>query len=151
MKIDFLKMFDRVVAVVFGAMMLIITLGMIIGVVSLFVDIRDMLVEQELTKGYLKIISGVLTLFIMIELLRSIVEYFSARRLRMTFIVDAALVFVLREIMIQLFEHKIEPNELYAMSVLILVLTVLRMGSMLMYQRDTALGLRVVVAPAPKE
>ncbi len=151
MKIDFLKMFDRVVAVVFGAMMLIITLGMIIGVFSLFVDIRDMLVEQELTKGYLKIISGVLTLFIMIELLRSIVEYFSARRLRMTFIVDAALVFVLREIMIQLFEHKIEPNELYAMSVLILVLTVLRMGSMLMYQRDTALGLRVVVAPAPKE
>lgn len=146
MKIDFLKMFDRVVAVVFGAMMLIITLGMIIGVFSLFVDIRDMLVDQKLTEGYLKIISGVLTLFIMIELLRSIVEYFSAKRLRMTFIVDAALVFVLREIMIKLFEHKIQPDELYAMSALILVLTVLRMGSMLMYQRDTALGLQVNAA-----
>lgn len=148
MKIDFLKMFDRVVAVVFGAMMLIITLGMIIGVFSLFVDIRDMLVDQKLTEGYLKIISGVLTLFIMIELLRSIVEYFSAKRLRMTFIVDAALVFVLREIMIKLFEHKIQPDELYAMSALILVLTVLRMGSMLMYQRDTALGLQVNAAAA---
>ncbi|MEK7322805.1 MAG: phosphate-starvation-inducible PsiE family protein [Pseudomonadota bacterium] len=151
MKIDFMKMFDRVVTVVFGAMMLIITLGMIIGVFSLFVDIRDMLVEQKLTEGYLKIISGVLTLFIMIELLRSIVEYFSAKRLRMTFIVDAALVFVLREIMIKLFEHKIEPSELYAMSALILVLTVLRMGSMLMYQRDTALGLRGIVTVVPKE
>lgn len=151
MKIDFLKMFDRVVAVVFGAMMLIITLGMIIGVFSLFVDIRDMLVDQKLTEGYLKIISGVLTLFIMIELLRSIVEYFSAKRLRMTFIVDAALVFVLREIMIKLFEHKIQPDELYAMSALILVLTVLRMGSMLMYQRDTALGLQVNAAAAAKD
>lgn len=151
MKIDFLKMFDRVVAVVFGAMMLIITLGMIIGVFSLFVDIRDMLVDQKLTEGYLKIISGVLTLFIMIELLRSIVEYFSAKRLRMTFIVDAALVFVLREIMIKLFEHKIQPDELYAMSALILVLTVLRMGSMLMYQRDTALGLQVNAAAAVKD
>lgn len=151
MKIDFLKMFDRVVAVVFGAMMLIITLGMIIGVFSLFVDIRDMLVDQKLTEGYLKIISGVLTLFIMIELLRSIVEYFSAKRLRMTFIVDAALVFVLREIMIKLFEHKIQPDELYAMSALILVLTVLRMGSMLMYQRDTALGLQVNAATAAKD
>lgn len=151
MKIDFLKMFDRVVAVVFGAMMLIITLGMIIGVFSLFVDIRDMLVDHKLTEGYLKIISGVLTLFIMIELLRSIVEYFSAKRLRMTFIVDAALVFVLREIMIKLFEHKIQPDELYAMSALILVLTVLRMGSMLMYQRDTALGLRFGVGAPAKD
>ncbi len=151
MKINFLSIFDRVVALVFGAMMLVITLGMVIGVFSLFVDIRDMLFARELTEGYLKIISGVLTLFIMIELLRSIVEYFSARRLRMTFIVDAALVFVLREIMIKLFEHKILPEELYAMSALILVLTVLRMGSMLMYQRESALGLRISVAPPAKD
>lgn len=151
MKINFLGMFDRVVAVVFGAMMLVITLGMIIGVFSLFVDIRDMLFARELTQGYLKIISGVLTLFIMIELLRSIVEYFSAKRLRMTFIVDAAIVFVLREIMIKLFEHKIEPNEIYALSALIFVLSLLRMGSMLMYQRDTALGLRLGAGTPAKE
>lgn len=140
MKIDFMKIFDRVVAVVFGAMMIVITLGLIIGVASLFMEIGDLLIEQKLAEGYLKIISNVLTLFILIELLRSIVEYFSAKRLRMTFIVDAAIVFVLREIMIKLFEHKITPEELYAMSALLLVLTALRMGSMLMYQRDTRIA-----------
>lgn len=140
MKIDFMKVFDRVVAVVFGAMMIVITLGLVIGVASLFMEIGDLLVEQKLAAGYLKIISNVLTLFILIELLRSIVEYFSAKRLRMTFIVDAAIVFVLREIMIKLFEHKITPEELYAMSALLLVLTALRMGSMLMYQRDTRIA-----------
>lgn len=140
MKIDFMKIFDRVVAVVFGAMMIVITLGLVIGVASLFMEIGDLLIEQKLAAGYLKIISNVLTLFILIELLRSIVEYFSAKRLRMTFIVDAAIVFVLREIMIKLFEHKITPEELYAMSALLLVLTALRMGSMLMYQRDTRIA-----------
>lgn len=140
MKIDFMKIFDRVVAVVFGAMMIVITLGLIIGVASLFMEIGDLLIERKLAAGYLKIISNVLTLFILIELLRSIVEYFSAKRLRMTFIVDAAIVFVLREIMIKLFEHKITPEEIYAMSALLLVLTALRMGSMLMYQRDTRIA-----------
>lgn len=140
MKIDFMKIFDRVVAVVFGMMMLVITVGLIIGVASLFLGIGDLLVERKLTAGYQQIISDVLTLFIMIELLRSIVEYFSAKRLRMTFIVDAAIVFVLREIMIKLFEHKITPDEMYSMSALLLVLTALRMGSMWMYQRDTRIA-----------
>lgn len=140
MKIDFMKMFDRVVAVVFGAMMFVITIGLIIGVASLFMDIGNLLMEHKLTAGYLQIISSVLTLFILIELLRSIVEYFTAKRLRMTFIVDAAIVFVLREVMIKLFEQKITPEEIYAMSVLLLVLTALRMGSMWMYQRDTKLA-----------
>ena len=140
MKIDFMKIFDRVVAVVFGVMMFVITVGLIIGVAGLFLDIGNLLVEHKITAGYLQIISDVLTLFIMIELLRSIVEYFSAKRLRMTFIVDAAIVFVLREIMIKLFEHKITPEEIYAMSALLLVLTGLRMGSMWMHQRDTRIA-----------
>jgi len=139
-KIDFMKIFDRVVAVVFGVMMFVITVGLIIGVAGLFLDIGNLLVEHKITAGYLQIISDVLTLFIMIELLRSIVEYFSAKRLRMTFIVDAAIVFVLREIMIKLFEHKITPEEIYAMSALLLVLTGLRMGSMWMHQRDTRIA-----------
>src|SRR3569623_1510275 len=135
-----MKIFDRVVAVVFGVMMFGITVGLIIGVAGLFLDIGNLLVEHKITAGYLQIISDVLTLIIMIELLRSIVENFSAKRLRMTFIVDAAIEFVLREIMIKLFEHKITPEEIYAMSALLLVLSALRKGSLLMHQRDSRLA-----------
>ena len=92
-------------------------------------------------EGFPALISDVLTLFILIELSRSLVEYFNANHLRsMTFIVDAAIVFVLREVMIQLFEHKITPGEIYAMSALLLVLTVLRIGSIVVYQRGLRLG-----------
>lgn len=136
MKIDFMKLFNKVVGVVFGVMLLFLTLGIIIGVLRLFLYTGDLLVEKELGKQYLKIISDVLTLFILIELSRSLAEYFTAQRLRMTFIVDAGIVFVLREVMIKLFEHKIEPAEIYALSALMLVLTILRIGSVVVYQRE---------------
>ena len=138
--IDLMKLFDKVVGVVFGFMLLFITLGLIIGVIRLFMYTGDLIMEKELTLQYSRIISDVLTLFILIELSRSLVEYFHTKRLRMTFIVDAAIVFVLREIMIKLFEHKVTPDELYALSALLLVLTVLRIGSVLMYQREKALA-----------
>jgi uncharacterized membrane protein (DUF373 family) len=135
-KIDFLAVFNKTVAAIFGVMMLVIILALIIGVVELFADIRNLIIEHKLRADYLEIIYDVLTLFVIIELMRSISEYFNSRRLRMTFIADAAIVFVLREVMIKIFEHKIDPDEMYALSVLILALTVLRVGSMLLYQRD---------------
>ncbi len=144
MNIDFMKLFNKVVGVVFGFMLLFLTLGIIIGVIRLFMYTGDLIMEKELTLQYSKIISDVLTLFILVELSRSLVEYFNTQRLRMTFIVDAAIVFVLREIMIKLFEHKVTPEEIYALSALLLVLTVLRIGSVLMYQREKTLG-----KPAP--
>jgi uncharacterized membrane protein (DUF373 family) len=54
----------------------------------------------------------------------------------MTFIVDAGIVFVLREVMIKLFEHKITTDEVLALSALLLVLTILRIGSVVMFQRE---------------
>ena len=139
MKIDFLAWFNRAIAGIFGLMTIVIILVLAVGVVDLFVDIRDLIMEHKLRSGYLEIIYDVLTLFVLIELLRSITEYFYSKRLRMSFIADAAIVFVLREVMIKLFEGKIVPEEIYAMSVLILALTVLRVGSMLLHQRDVKL------------
>ncbi len=138
--IDFMKLFNKVVGIVFGFMLLFITLGIIIGVIRLFMYTGDLIMEKELTLQYSKIISDVLTLFILIELSRSLVEYFNTKRLRMTFIVDAAIVFVMREVMIKLFEHKATPEEIYALSALLLVLTVLRIGSVLVYQREKILN-----------
>ena len=120
-------------------MMVIIILALIIGVADLFIDIRDLAIEHQIRSGYLEIIYDVLTLFIIIELLRSLSDYFDSKRLRMTFIADAAIVFVLREVMIKLFEGKVAPNELYGMSALIVALTILRVGSVLLYQRDIKL------------
>ena len=136
MKIQLLPFYERLIGVVISVLLVFITLGIIIGVTQLFLSLGNLLTTQGLAKQYQQIISDVLTLFIMIELSRSLVDYFTTHRLRMTFIVDAAIVFVLREIMIKLFEHKITPEELYALSALLLVLSILRIGSVVVFQRE---------------
>ncbi len=89
-----------------------------------------------MTGSNVPIISDVLTLFILVELSRSLVDYFDANRLRLTFIIDAGIVFVLREVMIKLFEHKISVEEILALSALLLVLGGLRVASVLLFHRE---------------
>ena len=146
MKVDFKELFDRVIAIVFSVMLLFLTLAIIIGVVTRFLTLGALVVRSELDEDCNHIISNVLTLFVMIELSRSLVEYFNTHRLRLTFIVDAGIIFVLREIMIQLFEHKLEPNEIYALSALLFVLGALRIGSVVVYQRERMMMKNTVVS-----
>lgn len=136
MRIRFLELFDRVIGVVFSVMLVFITLGIVIGVAQLFLGLGELFTSKDMAGRYLGVVSHVLTLFILIELSRSLVEYFHTHRLRMTFIVDASIVFVLREIMIKLFESKITTGEIYALSLLLFVLGALRIGSVLVFQRE---------------
>ena len=94
MKIQLLPLFEKLTGAVISVMLLFITLGIITGVVQLFLTLGDLLATKELADQYQQIISEVLTLFILIELSRTLVDYFTTHRLRMTFIVDAAIVFL---------------------------------------------------------
>jgi uncharacterized membrane protein (DUF373 family) len=143
--IKFKSVFNYVVELVFGLMLLFLLLGIAIGAAKLFLNLKDMVLVGGITGTYLKTISDVLSLFILIELSRSLVDYFDNHRLRMTYIVDAGIVFILREIMIKLFDNKLPVDQIYALSVLLFALTVLRIGSALLYQREVAARERGVI------
>lgn len=128
--------FDKAVDIVFGIILVFIIVGIAIGTAQIFVTLWKLLAFEGITGHYINIITDVLTLYVLIELSRSLVEYFNSHKLRLTFIVDAAIVFVLREILIGLFKHELKPEMLYAFSVFLLVLGALRIGSILMYQRE---------------
>ena len=133
------NVFKKVADVVFIAILIAMTIAMAIGTVKLFGNIWQMLTEPGVTGKYLDMITDVLTLFVLVELSKSLVDYFQANRLRMTFIVDAAIVFFIREIMIMVFQHKVSTEQIYAFSVLLLVLSVLRIGSIFMFQRERSI------------
>jgi len=130
------KLYDITIGFVFSIILLFITLTIVIGVVRLFFRIGILIEEGGITGNYLHIFTDVLTLFILIELSRSLFEYFTEHRLRLTPIIDAGIVFVLRHIMIDLFNHKLDSNSIYALSALLLVLGVIRIGTTLCYQRE---------------
>jgi uncharacterized membrane protein (DUF373 family) len=128
--------FDRTVDVVFGVILFFIIVGIAVGTAQLFVTTWKLFAFNGITGQYIDVIADVLTLYVLIELSRSLVEYFHSQRLRLTYIVDSAIVFVLREILIGLFKHEMKPEMLYACSVFLLVLGVLRIGFVLVHQRE---------------
>ena len=132
----FIDVFNRSIDIVFAVILVFILLGIAIGVLRLFISLGDLLVLERVSGSYLPIISDVLTLFILIELSRSLVDYFDVHRLRLTFIIDAGIVFVLRELMIKMFENKISVEEMLAISTVLFVLGALRLGSVFAFQRE---------------
>lgn len=133
------QLFDTTVKIVFGIILLFIILAIAIGTLQLFVTTWDLLAFKGITGHYIDLIADVLTLYVLIELARSLVEYFSSHKLRLTFIVDAAIVFVIREILIALFKHEIKVEMLYALSAFLFVLGALRIASVLVYQKEKEL------------
>ena len=128
--------FDKVVDIVFSIILILIILAIAIGAVQLVASVWALLSLKGITGHYIDLIADVLTLYVLVELSRSLVEYFHVSKLRLTFIVDAAIVFILREMLIALFKHEIEESMLYAFSSVLLVLGALRIGSVIVYQRE---------------
>lgn len=128
--------FNRAVDIVFAIILGFITLGIAIGAIQLFFSTWELMKFEGVTGHYIDLISDVLTLYVLVELSRSLVEYFNTHRLRLTFIVDAAIVFVIREMLIGLFKHELPSNMIYSLSVFLLVLGIIRTSAVIVYQRE---------------
>ncbi|TKB50517.1 hypothetical protein FCL40_05035 [Ferrimonas sediminicola] len=128
--------YDKAIDAVFGLILLFISIAVAIGALKLFFTTWDLVRAAGVTGSYIHIITDVLTLYVMIELSKSLVEYFRSHRLRLTFILDAAIVFVVREVLITLFKHEVKAELIYAFSVFLLVLGAIRVAAIMVYQRE---------------
>lgn len=140
LELDSNRLFDMVINLIFRVLTLLVIIALIGGVIQFFLGLGKILESAEISDTFAAIITDMLTLFVLVELLRSLVDYFTHHRLRMTFILDAALVFVVRELMIKLYAHGIVASEVYPMAVLILVLGVVRTGAVLVFQQEQRLA-----------
>ena len=121
-------LFNKVTGYIFGVILLFTTLALMVGTFRLFYGLYELIQKSGVTGNYMYIFSDVLTLVILMELSRSLFQYFMEHTIRLPVILDAGLVFVLRDIMIGLFEHKLKTEDIYALSFLFLVLGIIRIG-----------------------
>lgn len=129
-------LYDRLIDIIFGVILFFMMLALAIGAFQLFSDVWGLLQLKGVTGHYIDIITDVLTLYVLVELSRSLIEYFDSHKLRLTFIIDAAIVFIIREFLILLFKHDMKPDMIYALSAVLLVLGGLRIASIIVYQRE---------------
>jgi uncharacterized membrane protein (DUF373 family) len=116
----------RIVDIIIKIMVPFIILALLLGVARVFLDLRGVYRSATIDEGFNLLVTNILSMFIVIELLRSILDYFEIHRLRITFIIDGALVFILREIMIGIYQHRMEAFEIFSLSVLVLVIGIIR-------------------------
>ena len=125
-KFDALTFFNRVMDLFFKFLILFVVLVLGIGLSRLFLEIWRIMTGRDLKEAFSLTVTNLLTFFIILELFKSLVEYFREHRLKLTFIVDATLVFILREVMIGLYQHQSSPIQLAALALMALVLGAVR-------------------------
>ena len=114
--------FNKIVDAMIKLMIPLVIIALLMGIARLLLDLRTVFGSRTIAAAFDMMVTNILSMFIVIELLRSIIEYFVVHRLKITFITDAALVFVLREIMIGLYEHTMQQGMVLSLSALILVI-----------------------------
>ncbi len=117
-----MKFFKKVVGVLIKMMIPIVILALMLGMARIFLDLKGVFLSSTITEGFNSLLADILSMFVVMELFRTILEYFEIDRLRITFIIDGALVFILREIMVGIYEHKMSAIETISLAVLLLVI-----------------------------
>lgn len=121
-----MRLFKKAVDIIIKLMIPFVILTLMIGVARIFLDLKIVFKSPTIALGFDIMVTNILTMFIVIELLRSIIEYFEIHRLRITFIVDAAIVFILREVMVGIYQRKMNAFEVGSLAALLFVIGVIR-------------------------
>lgn len=76
-----------------------------------------------------ELVIDVLSVFVLIELFRTFTDYLEFRRVRLRVLAEVGIAFVLREVFIGLYDHKIIWTEIIALSILLAVLVSARIAA----------------------
>ncbi|HEX9401215.1 MAG TPA: phosphate-starvation-inducible PsiE family protein [Anaeromyxobacter sp.] len=123
------RTFRRAVDWIVKLLMPLAIIALMLGIARVFLDVWQVWRGPSIAAAFDVLVTDILSMFVVIELLKSIVEYFEIHRLKITFILDAALVFVLREVMIGLYKHEMHAAEIAALAGMLLVMGAVRIAA----------------------
>ncbi len=123
------RAFRRAVDWIVRLLMPLAIIALMMGIARVFLDLWTVWRTPSIAAGFDVLVTDILSMFVVIELLKSIVEYLEIHRLKITFILDAALVFVLREVMIGLYKHEMHAPEIAALAGMLLVIGAVRIAA----------------------
>lgn len=95
------KIFDNALKIIINTLILFIIIVLIIGLFKTLFTLKLLLETKDLSH----VVADILAFLVMIELFRSFVDYFKAKRIRLHSMIDPAIIFVVREIIVKLYTH----------------------------------------------
>ncbi len=121
---DFINNVMRIILYILATIVMLI---IVFQLIKLIFELKNILFEFAKTEESSRnAVVSVLNLFILIEFFRGILSYFEFDRLKLSYITDAALVFIIREIMVALFYRHLDLKSSIAYSIIVISLSALR-------------------------
>lgn len=125
--IDHEKIFDSITNIIVIVILYVLLLALVIGTLRVLFDISIIAVDSR--AGFKHIVVSVLNLFIVIEFFKTFADYFKHARVKLTYITDATILIAMREVAVGLYSQAFEYEMLFALSILLLVLGLIRVSA----------------------
>jgi len=118
------RLFKLSIQVAFNLAIVVLVLGMFVGVWRVLANLGHTLGPGSTPEAFQTLITDALTLLVVIELVRTFVDYFEWERVRIHVLLDAGAIFLLRELIIKLYAHDYQGLEVvwWTMGILTLML-----------------------------
>ena len=125
--INIQTLFDHAIRYLINILILYIIFILAVGLWKTLLSVTGLFSGQFSGLNLSTVVSNILTFLVMIELFRGFIDYFKAKRFRLHTMMDPAILFVVRELIVKLYAHEeISGQTLIGFSVLILAMGVVR-------------------------
>jgi uncharacterized membrane protein (DUF373 family) len=129
--------FDNVLNYIINILIIYIIIILVLSLGKTLYTLKILLDGEQIGFNLSHAITDILSFLVMIELFRSFIEYFKAKRIRLHSMIDPAIIFILRELIVQLYTHAGLANRtLVGFGALLLCLGVVRSLALLFSPED---------------
>ena len=123
--IDQNKIFKIIIDLVTIIILYVLLLALLAGVTNILLDIKSILFGT-LGGGFGQIVASVLTIFILIDLFKTFVDFREHEEIRITYVTDATILIVMREIAAGVYAQRFDYQFILGLSTLLLILGIVR-------------------------
>jgi len=121
------ELFNWSIKIIVLILTLFIIVVLVAGLFQTIWEIKDYFVTKSIGQSLNVIVVNILSFLVIIELFRGFVVYFETHRFRLNTMIDPAIVFVIRELIVKLYGHENMPWEtIAAFGFLLLCLGIIR-------------------------
>ncbi|GAB6073046.1 hypothetical protein JCM14244_14230 [Venenivibrio stagnispumantis] len=122
-----LNILNTAVNITFLLLEIFLSIGLLLAIFNLF---KDLYISFPNSKDMFNIlINSSFSIFILLEIIKSINEYFQYKRIKITTITEITIIFIMREIIIGLYQHSLKFEDSLYLSIVLLILTLIRILS----------------------
>jgi uncharacterized membrane protein (DUF373 family) len=119
------KIFKTIIDLVTIIILYILILALLSGVINILLQIKSILFGA-LGGGFGQIVSSVLTIFVLIDLFKTFVDFREHEEIRITYVTDATILIVMREIAAGIYAQRFDYQFILGLSTLLLILGIIR-------------------------